>query len=97
MDSCRSGGEVLLLRRASSHNDNTWGLPGGNVEEGDPDLLATATREAAEEMGGVPPMNVTGQVLTKCANAALLHPFRVFGVFGFGFHVLRVWSGIGAL
>ena len=65
----RSGSEVLLLRRASKHNDNTWGLPGGNAEDGDADLLATAVREGTEEMGGLPMLNVTGQVLTKCANA----------------------------
>jgi ADP-ribose pyrophosphatase YjhB (NUDIX family) len=62
---CRSGEEALLLLRASKHNDRTWGLPGGNAEDGDADLLATAMREGTEEMGGVPPCNVTGQILTK--------------------------------
>lgn len=35
MRSCHSRGEVLLLLRNSRHNDNTWGLPGGNVEPGE--------------------------------------------------------------
>jgi ADP-ribose pyrophosphatase YjhB (NUDIX family) len=40
-----------VLLRNSDHNKNTWGLPGGNAEEGDGgDLLATAEREAREEM-----------------------------------------------
>lgn len=60
---------MLLLLRKSKHNDNTWGLPGGNADDADADLLATAMREGAEEMGGVPPCNVSGQVLTKCAPA----------------------------
>jgi ADP-ribose pyrophosphatase YjhB (NUDIX family) len=58
---------VLLLRRASKHNDNTWGLPGGNAEGADGgSLLATATREAREEMGGVPPFTVAAQLFTRC-------------------------------
>lgn len=61
----RSGDEALLLLRNSKHNDNTWGLPGGNADDTDADLLATAMREGREEMGAVPPCNVTGQVLTK--------------------------------
>lgn len=61
---CRSGDEVLLLRRNSKHNDNTWGLPGGNAEADDTHLQATATREATEEMGSIPACNVSGQILT---------------------------------
>ena len=37
-------GECLLLLRRSRHNDNTWGLPGGNAEPGDG---ARARAEAA--------------------------------------------------
>jgi 8-oxo-dGTP pyrophosphatase MutT (NUDIX family) len=40
-----------VLLRNSSHNHNTWGLPGGNADEEDSgDLLVTAKREAIEEM-----------------------------------------------
>jgi 8-oxo-dGTP pyrophosphatase MutT (NUDIX family) len=46
--------EVLLLLRNSKHNDNTWGLPGGNVEEGDASLFETAKRESTEELGPLP-------------------------------------------
>ncbi len=60
----RSGGEVLLLKRSSAHNDQKWGLPGGNVEEGDKDLIDTAKREATEEMGTLPPFDVKGEILT---------------------------------
>ncbi len=62
---CRSGSELLLLLRNSKHNNNTWGLPGGNVEDDDTDLLVTAKREALEEMGSVPEAAFQDQVLTK--------------------------------
>ena len=43
---------VLLLRRAlSSGNGGTLGLPGGNQDPGEHDLMKTARREAQEEMG----------------------------------------------
>ena len=56
---------MLLLLRNSKHNDLTWGLPGGNSESGDASLLDTAKREGREEMGAVPPCNVSAQILTK--------------------------------
>ena len=62
---CRSGTDVLLLLRNSKHNDFTWGLPGGNAESGDASLVDTAKREGREEMGTVPPCNVSAQILTK--------------------------------
>lgn len=49
----------------SKHNDNTWTVPGGNVEAADSSLLGTATREAMEELGGVPPFEIRTQILTK--------------------------------
>lgn len=50
-DTCSYEGEVLVLLRNSSHNNNTWGLPGGNADEEDGgDLFVTAKREAMEEM-----------------------------------------------
>ena len=57
---------MLLLKRSSPHNNRKWGLPGGNVENGDGDLIDTARREAAEEMGPLPPFQVKGEVLTVC-------------------------------
>lgn len=46
--------EVLLMRRAHREGDR-WsgqiGLPGGHMEEGDKDLVATARRESVEEVG----------------------------------------------
>jgi 8-oxo-dGTP pyrophosphatase MutT (NUDIX family) len=62
---CSSGNRVLLLLRRSAHNDNTWGLPGGNVDATDASLEATAVREAVEEMGTVPPFTIRGSVLTR--------------------------------
>ncbi len=46
---------ILLLQRKSKHHDRAWGLPGGNADDTDGSLLDTAEREAAEEMGGLPP------------------------------------------
>jgi 8-oxo-dGTP pyrophosphatase MutT (NUDIX family) len=63
---CRSSeGKVLLLKRSSKHNDKTWGLPGGNAEPTDSSLLATAQREATEELGEVPKHITHAQILTK--------------------------------
>lgn len=49
-----NGLEVLLIRRAVRASD-PWsghiGLPGGRRDPGDADLLATAIRETAEEIG----------------------------------------------
>lgn len=59
-----SGADVLLLKRNSLHNHNKWGLPGGNVDEGDQTLLAAATREAEEELGSVPPFHLKGEIRT---------------------------------
>lgn len=54
---------VLLLQRKSSHHDKAWGLPGGNAESEDGgSLLVTATREATEEMGGVPSFTVVDRI-----------------------------------
>lgn len=39
---------MLLLLRNSRHNDNTWGLPGGNVEPGE-QLLQVSRRKRREE------------------------------------------------
>jgi 8-oxo-dGTP pyrophosphatase MutT (NUDIX family) len=61
---------MLLLLRASKRNPGRWALPGGNVKAKDADLLATAKREAAEELGGrkaLPPYELAGTTgfLTK--------------------------------
>lgn len=57
---------LLLKRAADSGNPLTLGLPGGNADAEDADLMATAVREAGEEMGtALPPFTVKGRVLTK--------------------------------
>lgn len=62
---------MLLLQRsaAAKNNPGRWTVVGGNAEASDKDLLATARREAAEELGGaasVPKYTLSGQpILTK--------------------------------
>ena len=62
---CRHKDQFLLLLRNSQHNNNTWGLPGGNVEQLDQDLLHTATRESTEEMGQLPEFEVLAEIKTR--------------------------------
>jgi 8-oxo-dGTP pyrophosphatase MutT (NUDIX family) len=58
-----AGDNVLVLLRNSTHNYNTWGIPGGNADiEDAANLLQTAKREAIEEMGHLPDLEVKGQV-----------------------------------
>lgn len=64
MHGCRAGQEVLLLTRNSSHNNATLSVPGGNVDLDDTHLLATAQREAEEEMGACPDFEYKGEVDT---------------------------------
>lgn len=74
-----SGGSALLLKRSSKHNDQAWGLPGGNMEPQDQgDLLAVATREGMEELGHLPlPHKVLGSLLTRRGKREQKH-FTVF-------------------
>ncbi|KAL6767139.1 hypothetical protein ACKKBG_A38745 [Auxenochlorella protothecoides x Auxenochlorella symbiontica] len=69
---------VLLLKRANTkHNLGAWGLPGGNVEAGDESLLATAVREAVEEVGVLPPFTISGEIKTVRGKRGQKH-FTVF-------------------
>ncbi|KAL6768337.1 hypothetical protein F751_6547 [Auxenochlorella protothecoides] len=69
---------VLLLKRANTkHNLGAWGLPGGNVEAGDESLLATAVREAVEEVGVLPPFTISGEIKTARGKRGQKH-FTVF-------------------
>lgn len=61
----RHEGKVLLLLRTSLNNNNTWGLPGGNLEAVDTDLLVTAKREGTEELGALPDFEVLANIKTK--------------------------------
>lgn len=47
------GDHILILRRAETHEQDTWGLPGGKSEDGE-DAFATAKRECEEEIGRMP-------------------------------------------
>ena len=48
-----NGGELFLTKRASGlkHHPGQIAFPGGKQDPGDPDIAATALREAAEEIG----------------------------------------------
>lgn len=77
---CRCQGDVLLLRRSStSGNANTLGLPGGNADPEDADLMATAVREAQEEMGApLPPFTVLAPPMLTRRGKRLQKHFTVF-------------------
>ncbi|WP_223274844.1 CoA pyrophosphatase [Tateyamaria sp. syn59] len=49
----RNGYELILTKRSSAlkHHPGQIAFPGGKQDEGDPDLVATALREAHEEIG----------------------------------------------
>ena len=71
---------VLLLQRRSTHHDRAWGLPGGNAEDADgADSLATARREAEEEMGQLPPFTLRGGALRVVRGAKRGQP-KLFSV-----------------
>ena len=70
---------MLLLLRAGNHNAGKWGLPGGNADATDRDLLHTATREAEEEMGSCPAFTLGATVLTQRGKRGQKH-FTVFVV-----------------
>lgn len=49
---CTKTNRYLFLLRAGNKYANTWGLPGGKIEEGE--LASTAlSREIEEELGGI--------------------------------------------
>jgi 8-oxo-dGTP pyrophosphatase MutT (NUDIX family) len=66
-----AGPSVLLMKRTEQAGDPWSGhisLPGGRYEAGDPDLLATAIREAREELAiDLAPLRVLG-------NLPAMHP-----------------------
>eukprot|EP00798_Chlamydomonas_sp_ICE-L_P029087 gene29087-32298_t len=56
---------VLLVLRSSKQYDDTLGVPGGNVDEGE-SLSEASLRETVEELGCLPDTyNVQGSILTK--------------------------------
>lgn len=69
---------LLLLRTDRGIHGGQLGLPGGRPEPGDRDLLATALREAEEEVG-LPPAHVEVlaalEPLETWATGFRVHPF----------------------
>jgi 8-oxo-dGTP diphosphatase len=58
---------VYLLQQRSYSVDHggTWGIPGGAIRAGESPEMA-ARREAAEEIGPVPPVRVTSIGVQEC-------------------------------
>jgi len=72
---------LLLIRRADRTGD-PWsghmGLPGGRREPGDPDLLTTAIRETAEELGiELAPTDLAGHLEDVVPRTPSLPPIGV--------------------
>ncbi len=59
----RNAGQILLIRRSSSHGSGTWSNPGGHLEYGEAPE-ACAVRETLEETG-VTITNVTFRTITN--------------------------------
>jgi 8-oxo-dGTP pyrophosphatase MutT (NUDIX family) len=72
---------LLLIRRADRSGDPWSGhmaLPGGRRELGDPDLLTTAIRETAEELGiELAPSHLAGQLEDVVPRTPTLPPIAV--------------------
>jgi 8-oxo-dGTP pyrophosphatase MutT (NUDIX family) len=55
----RDDGAILLARRSQNVSEpGWWSIPGGAVKPGE-DVVAGALREFCEEMGSVPPLQLT--------------------------------------
>lgn len=103
--------ELLFIKRAEEPGDPWSGqmaLPGGRREEGDADLLATATRETLEETQVVlPPESLLGE-LDDLAPVTPVLPPVVVRPFVFGLErkppitpsaevALHLWTSLGEL
>lgn len=71
---------LLVVRSDHGRHGNQLGFPGGKPEPGDTDLLATALREAEEEVG----LSPTGvEILAELAPLDTVQTgFRVYGFVG---------------
>lgn len=58
---------LLQLRGAMTHQGDTWGVVGGALDEGE-DPTAGALREAAEELGPIPEVQVEGTFVDRVAD-----------------------------
>lgn len=70
----------MVMRKVGKKGQvGKWGLPGGSRDSKDADDLATAEREAKEEVGAIPAHEVKGHILIKrCSSLpTLLFPARI--------------------
>ena len=84
---CTEDNTALLVKRSADVPEpGTWGISGGNLEEGE-SVIKAAIRETIEELGSIP----NGRVVEVLKNAGAGWKFAIF-VADISWKQKKVWS-----